>query len=255
MKLFGRTSGTATQQQPTRSVTLTKSAGPAVSRDIVAGAGVDLAKKFDKAGVSLSKAGMDGIRAEAVLVLDHSGSMFSDYRTGSVQVVVDRALAFALQIDVDGKIPVIPFDSQVWPTIEVSLTNYSGVVDRDIFRPSRMGATYLGRALEQVLEMAKTTRSPLYVVIVTDDDPTDADRVVRILNELRGYPVFVKVLTLVRAPFWDQQDNLRAPGLIDNIDAKRITKITGMSDLAFADVMVDEWPSWVQAATAAGILV
>ncbi|MFE3052285.1 VWA domain-containing protein [Nocardia sp. NPDC059239] len=237
-----------------RAVTLTKGSGPATHRDTVAAAGVNLVKKFDKAGISLSKAGLDGIRAEAVLILDHSGSMRGGYRNGMVQTLVDRALAFALQIDGDGKIPVIPFDSQLWPTVEVTLSNYADIVNRQIYRPNDMGGTYLARALNAVLDMAKTATSPLYVVIVTDDDPTDRSKVVATLKELKRYAVFVKVLTLVPAPFWDQMDDLEIPGLIDNLDAKRVADPASMSDLAFADVMVDEWRTWVDAATAAGIL-
>lgn len=237
-------------------VTLVKGNGPAVARTTVESAGgVDLAKKFDKAGVSLSKAGLDGIRAEAVMILDHSGSMGAGYRSGMVQTLVDRALAFALQIDGDGKIPVIPFDSKVWPTVDVALTNFRDVVNRDIFRPREMGGTYLARALQIVADMAKDTTAPLYLMIVTDDDPSDRDDATRILNDLKRYPVFVKVLTLVPAPYWDRMDDTVTAGLVDNLDAKRVTDPASMSDLAFADVMVDEWHTWVQAATTAGILV
>ncbi|WP_280412584.1 VWA domain-containing protein [Nocardia asiatica] len=262
MGLFSRNPSQSTAALATeyaaapRTVRLVKGNGPAVSRANVQNAGgVDLLKKFDKAGISLSKAGLDGIRAEAVLILDHSGSMHYGYRSGMVQTLVDRALAVALQIDGDGKIPVIPFDTKVWPTVDVTLSNYQDVVNREIFRPNQMGGTYLARALQIVADMAKTATSPLFVVIVTDDDPSDRPAVVQLLKQLKRYAVFVKVLTLVDAPFWDSMDDLDVPGLVDNLDAKRVHDPAGMSDLAFADVMVDEWHSWVQAATRAGILV
>lgn len=238
-----------------RAINLVKGNGPAVSRDTVSNSGgVDLAKRFDKAGISLSKAGLEGIRAEAVLILDHSGSMGGGYRSGMVQTLVDRALAFALQIDGDGKIPVLPFDSKLWPTVEVRLDNYSDVVNREIFRPNQMGGTYLARPLKVVLQDAKEATAPIFLIIVTDDDPSDRDAVISVLRELKQYAVFVKVLTLVDAPFWDRMDDLDVPGLIDNLDAKRITDPAGMSDLAFSDAMVDEWRAWVELATRAGIL-
>ena len=263
MGMFTRTPNRTTAQvaediqgAAARTVTLIKGSGPAVSRTTVeSSGGVDLAKKFDKAGISLSKAGLDGIRAEAVMILDHSGSMHHGYTSGMVQQLVDRALAFALQIDGDGRIPVIPFDSRLWPTVEVTLDNYAGVVDREIFRPQQMGGTYLAAALQVVLDMAKTTTAPLYLVIVTDDDPSDRPQVTQLLQELKRYPVFVKVLTLVKAPYWDRMDDLDAPGLIDNLDAKQVLDPAGISDLAFADIMVDEWRTWVHDANAAGILV
>lgn len=238
-----------------RTITLVKGTGPAVDRETVAKqGGVDFVKKFDRAGLSLSKVGLDGIRAEAVLILDHSGSMSGGYRSGMVQTLVDRALAFALQIDVDGTIPVIPFDSRLWPPVSVTLDNYTDVVNREIFRPREMGGTYLAPALEAVLDLAKVATSPIFLVIVTDDDPTDAQRVTALLRELAKYAVFVKVLTLVPAPFWDSIDNIRERGRVDNLNARRVIDPAGMSDLAFADVMVDEWAPWVGAATRTGIL-
>lgn len=236
-------------------VKLTKGTGPAVARDTVqAAGGVDLIKKFDKAGVALSKAGLDGIRAEAILIVDHSASMRRDYDTGMVQVVVDRALGFALQIDGDGRIPVIPFDSKLWPTIEVRLDNYLDVVNREIFRRDRMGGTNLAPALKVVLVEAKKATAPIFLILVTDDNPNDEDAVVSVLNELARYAVFVKVLSLVDAPFWRRMDTMSVPGRVDNLNAQQVRDLAAMTDLAFAEVMVDEWSTWVDAATRAGVL-
>ncbi|MEV5391900.1 VWA domain-containing protein [Nocardia farcinica] len=256
MGIFNRNrTQTATDDAtPPRPITLTKGAGPAVSRRTVQAAGADLTKKFDKTGICLSKAGLDGIRAEAVMILDHSASMAADYRRGMVQTLVERALAFALQIDSDGRIPVLPFDSRLWPTVEVTLDNYRNVVNHHIYKPEQMGGTYLAPALQVVRDMARDAQSPIYLVIVTDDDPFDQVQVVQMLQELKRYAVFVKVLTLVDAPFWAAQDDLDVPGLIDNLDAKRLPDPSAMSDLAFADVMVDEWGTWIDLATRAGIL-
>lgn len=240
---------------PPCAINLVKGDGPASDRSTVeSSGGTDLAKKFDKAGLALSKAGLAGIRAEAVLVLDHSGSMRRGYASGMVQTLVDRALAFALQIDLDGKIPVLPFDSCLWPTVEVHLGNFDGIVNRVIWRPDDMGGTRLARALHVVTDMARHATVPMYVMIVTDDDPSDRAAVTAALQELRGYAVFVKVLTLVAAPFWDRLDDLDIPGSVDNLDAKRVQDPAGMSDLAFAELMTDEWSSWVESATRAGIL-
>jgi hypothetical protein len=198
---------------------------------------------------------LDGIRAEAVMILDHSGSMYEGYQGGMVQTLVDRALGFALQIDVDGKIPVIPFDSRLWPTVDVSLENYFGVVDREIFKPNHMGGTTLAPALEVVLQMAKETTSPIFLIIVTDDSPGDRDRVTALLKELKLYPVFVKVLSLIDAHYWNKMDDLVVRGRVDNIDAKQVLDPIGINDLPFADLMTDEWSSWIAEAKSAGILV
>jgi Mg-chelatase subunit ChlD len=169
--MFGRNRTTATTA-PARSVSLVKdpAGAPAVDLDTITGH-VDLTKRAQKAGISLSKRNLAGIRAQAVLILDHSGSMRDDYRTGVVQTLVERALGFALQIDVDGTIPVIAFDTVVHPAVDVGVHNYAGVVDRDLWRRDRMGRTNLADALTELRDMAATTDAPIFAVVVTDGAP------------------------------------------------------------------------------------
>lgn len=266
MSLFGRKKDVVTNpnMSPARSVKLVKddSGKPAVDLNKVRAAGhVDLAKRADKAGISLSKRDLAGIRAQAVLVLDHSGSMSYDYQDldgqgGVVQQLVERALGFALQIDVDGSVPVIPFDSNVKRTVEVTIDNYKGVVDRDIYKPYNMGSTNMAAALEVVKKMAKESTSPIFCVVVTDGEPDSRSATTRVVCELASYPVFVKFLAIRPVNYLQQLDDLPdSQRLLDNVDAKFISDPNGMSDLAFADAMADEWDSWIKLATQAGVLV
>lgn len=248
----GRTTGTG--NAPARSVQLTKQAGPANQRvDIEKRGGVDLAKKFDKAGVSLSKRGLDGIRAEVVMLLDHSGSMQTDYRDGTVQTLVERALGFALQIDTDGTIPVIRFDSNVKSAINVTIDNYASVTQNALYEPSRMGSTNLTAALDELLKMAKETTQPIFAVIVTDGQPNDTSTTTQRVRELAKYPVFLKFLAIQPVNYLQKLDDMDGR-LIDNADAKFISNPASMSDLDFADAMTDEWNTWIAAAQGAGIL-
>lgn len=228
---------------------------------------VDLVKRARKAGISLSKRGLSGMRAQAVLVLDHSGSMSGDYRSGKVQVLVERALGFALQIDIDGVIPVIPFDSDVLPTVTVGVgagraadgtpvEPYQGVVDRSIHR-SRMGSTNLTAALRAVRAMATTAKDPLFVVVVTDGAPDHRKSATDLVAELSRYPVFLKFVGVRDSSYLEFLDTAgpdRLPRLVDAVNTQIFPDLSGMTDLAFADAMADEWDLWVGRATAAGIL-
>jgi hypothetical protein len=237
------------------SVSLTKYDRPAFDREEVAvRGGVDFVKKFDKVGISLSKRGLTGIMAEVAVILDHSGSMSGNYQRGKVQELVDRALAFGLQVDYDGNVPVIPFDSKVHPTVEVGLHNFAGVVNREIYKPNDMGGTYLAPAFEFIDGYTEDAERPLFLIIITDDSPSDRAKVTEWILKSSRRPIFVKVLTLVDTPYWDNlDDNIPASErLLDNIDAKRIT--LQENDLEFADKMVDEWDKWIKLATDAGVL-
>lgn len=243
---------------PSRTVNLTKdcTGSSAINLSKVRDAGhIDLAKRSERAGIALSKRGLAGIRAQAVLVLDHSGSMHADYASGKVQTLVERVLAFALQIDVDGTVPVIPFDSRVYPAVEVTVDNHHGVVDQRIWQPNRMGTTDLALALTAVRDMAKVTDAPIFCAVVTDGNPNSESATTEIVCELAGYPVFLKLIAIRDVPYLNDLDNMGTDRrLLDNVNAQFFADPASVSDLAFADAMADEWNSWIEAAQKAGVL-
>ncbi|QHB37888.1 hypothetical protein SEA_OPIE_46 [Gordonia phage Opie] len=249
MKLFG------SKLSPARSVALTRTGSPRNDRvDLEKrGAGVDLLKKFDKAGLSLAKRGLSGVGAEALLVLDHSGSMVNDYRNGTVQALVERALGFALQVDGDGTIPVIAFDHRVHLAVDVTVANYQGVVDREIWDQRGMGSTDLAGALRSVLGIARDASSPLFVIVVTDGEPNDRDAATKLVVELSTYPVFLKFIAIQEVEYLRKLDDMGGR-LVDNADAKFFPDVAAVTDLEFADAMTDEWSTWITEATQAGLL-
>lgn len=260
--MFGKSknarTATASAFTPARTVPLVKDPTGAPAVDLAkydTGDTVSLVKRARKAGISLSKRSLDGVRAQAVLVLDHSGSMFQDYASGTVQTLVERSLGFAMQIDVDGEIPVVAFDSRVWPTVDVNAGNFVGVVDRDIWRRGQMGGTDLAAALREVQAMAEKTDAPIFAIVITDGAPNSRPAATKAVCELARYPVFLKFLAIQPVDYLQELDDLDgSKRLLDNADTKFIPDPAGMSDLAFADAMVDEWDTWIAAAMTAGVL-
>ncbi len=249
-----------TQLTAARAVQLVKdpSGAPAVNLAKVRESGhVDLAKRADKAGLALSRRGLGGIRAQAMLILDHSGSMRADYKSGAVQTLVERALGFALQIDIDGTVPVIPFDTAVLPTVNVTVDNYSGVVDREI-NVGWMGTTNLADALALVLAEAERATEPIFCIVVADGGPDSKRATTKVVCDLSRYPVFLKLLAIRPVEYFQTLDDLDGTKrLLDNVDTKSSTEALDLltcTDLEFAEAMADEWDTWVAAATAAGVL-
>lgn len=215
----------------------------------------DLLSKLQAVDAELGKAGLDGIQAQVVVVMDHSGSMYDDYRNGTVQAITERFLAFGLTVDADGEVPVIPFDSRVKPAVTVTLENYQDVVKQQIFKENDMGSTDLAAALKEVRKLAEQTDAPLFVAIVTDGEPNDRAEAEHIICDLARYPVFIKFLAVRQVQFLQKLDDLGDDKrLLDNVDAKFYTDIASISDEQFAADMVDEWESWTKAALAAGVL-
>lgn len=238
------------------------SGAPAVDLNKVRERHPELAKRADKAGISLSKRGLAGIRAQACLYLDHSGSMHHDYASGAVQMIVERALGFALQIDADGTVPVTPFDSRLWPTVDVTVDNHQGIVNRELWHRNQMGGTLMAPPFTHLLAEAKTATMPLFAIVVGDGSPSDRSATTKLVIELAEHPVFIKFLSVRPVDYLQELDDLptgssmfgRSKRKVDNVDAKDIPDPAHMSDLAFADAMTDEWDSWMRAAAAAGIV-
>lgn len=239
-----------------RTVTLRKESGAAVSLDKIQAIGnVDLTKRYQKAGFALSKFGMEGARANVVMLLDFSGSMYGDYENGTVQKIVERALAFAANIDDDGEMPIIPFDDKVHKTLNVDLNNFSGIINRELFDGRNMGGTQMAKPLKIVRELAKQTNDPIYLIVVGDGSPWDAAETKQLVIELANYPVFIKFLSVRPVDFLDELDNLSDnERLLDNVDAKSIQNPDSLTDMELAEIMADEWLSWTQQATAKGVL-
>jgi len=254
-----------------RTISLVKdpTGAPAVNLTKVRDAGhVDLVKRAEKAGISLSKRNLSGLRGAVRLYVDHSGSMefpqARDYSNGNVQRLVERALGYAFQLDSDGVIPVIAFDHRLWPEVVVDQSNYRGIVESRIWHPDQMGGTKFAPVLEDLLDEAKTTNEPIFAIIVTDGDPSDPDSATRLVIELAKYPVQIKFLAIREVDYLEELDDLeqRHPGarLLDNVDAKFFDGndcplLADITDLQFADAMADEIDTWVADATAKGVLV
>lgn len=253
---FGQTQTQTVNVGAAKTVTLRKETGAAVSLDKIQAIGnVDLTKRYQKAGFALSKFGMDGARANVVMLLDFSGSMHGDYQKGTVQKIVERALAFAANIDDDGQMPIIPFDNTIHPVINADLSNFSGIIDRELFDGRRMGGTNMAAPLQLVKKFAEESEDPIYLIVVGDGEPFDKQETKRAVCELANYPVFIKFLSILDIPFLQELDDLDdTQRLLDNVDAKSIADPDSLTDMELAEIMADEWASWVTAATAKGVL-
>jgi hypothetical protein len=262
--------GAAARSAPARTINLVKdpTGAPAVNLSKVREAGhIDLVKRAEKAGISLSKRNLSGLRGAVRLYVDHSRSMElgdnKDYSNGNVQRLVERALGYAFQLDSDGQIPVIAFDSELWPEVIVDQSNYLGIVESRIWHPRKMRGTRYAPVLQDLLAQAESTSEPIFAIIVTDGSPNDRAKATKLVIELARYPVQIKFLAIREVDYLAELDDLEQerPGarLLDNVDAKFFDgsdcpPLTDITDLQFADAMADEIDTWVAAATAKGIL-
>lgn len=213
------------------------------------------------AAVSLQKKGLTGQRAAVYLVLDHSGSMRGFYKDGSVQHLAEQALGLSANLDDDGSVPVIFFDSKARQPIEVGLDDYLGRIDREQQRLGRMGTTNYAAAMEAVIDhyAAADTDAPAFVIFQTDGSPDSRTAAEQILCRASTLPIFWQFIGFGddEFKFLRKLDDLPVPKkrAVDNAgffpaggDPK------SMSDTDLYDALMAEYPQWLTAATAAGIV-
>ncbi|MFF0790409.1 VWA domain-containing protein [Streptomyces spiralis] len=224
--------------------------GPAISLDKVPSGLVSLAKT---AAVSLEKKGLTGQRAAVYLVLDHSGSMQPFYRDGSVQRLAEQALGLSVNLDDDGQVPLVYFESHVSQVEDVRLDGYQGVINRT--HPSvRWGSTHYGRAIDYVTDLHHRNPLPGLVIFQTDGEPDSRRDAEAALRESSKEPLFFAFVGFGdNISFLEKLDDLRGRA-VDNASFFHARDPHRVTDEQLYDGITHEYASWLAAATTAGIV-
>lgn len=189
MNLFRRTQPTPTPT-PAPAAGARPVRGAAVSLEKVQQAAPALVSLYKQAGVSLAKHGLAGERAAVYLVLDRSGSMKPYYqaRRGQIshmQSFAEQVLGLSANLDDDGAVPTVFFDTAVRSVVEVSLTSYQGQIGDEHDQLGRMGGTDYAAAMHTVIGHYSQSGSeyPALVVFQTDGATRDEDAVKALLRD------------------------------------------------------------------------
>ncbi|MFJ1703175.1 VWA domain-containing protein [Kitasatospora sp. NPDC088346] len=235
-----------------------------LSLEKVSAAAPGLVSLYKSAQVSLDKAGLGGIRAAVYLVLDRSGSMRPFYRDGTVQHFAEQVLALSARLDDDGVVPVVFFSTGVDGVAELSLTDYRGRIAELHEAYGHLGRTNYHLAMKAVVAHYQRSGAvdPALVVFQTDGGPTSrraAQEMLCLAAELPLYWQFVGFGDPEdrEFAFLRRMDELPVPARrpVDNAgffpagrDPRRV------ADGALYDRMLAGFPTWIDAAGAAGIL-
>ncbi|MFH0520142.1 vWA domain-containing protein [Streptomyces sp. M41] len=223
-----------------------------------------LAGLYQSAGVSLSKNGLDGVRAAVYLVVDYSGSMKPYYKDGSVQALADRVLGLSAHFDDDGIVPVVFFSTDVDAETEIALADHQGRIERIVAGLGHMGRTSYHLAMDAVIDhyLDSGAREPALVVFQTDGGPINKLAAERYLCKAARLPLFWQFIGF-GDPDSRQFEYLR--GLDElSVPDKRAVDNAGffhagpqprkMPDAELYDRLLGEFPKWLVAARAQGIV-
>lgn len=218
---------------------------------------VSLAKT---AATSLEKKGLDGHRAAVYLVLDHSGSMANHYDSGAVQKLADQALGLAVNLDDDGKVPVVFFSTSASPAVHVELSDYVGKVQQH-HETERWGGTNYTSGMKAVMDHYKASGAtdPALVIFQTDGNPQDKMDTEALLRTSSKLPIFWSFVGFGdELTFLRKLSNLRVGfggRKVDNASRFETGRNpAAVSDGDLYDGIMHEYPKWLADARRAGIL-
>lgn len=261
MALFRRNENRAPAAPPAPAGT-----GPAISEDAVRQAAPALVSLYKTAGVSLIKGGLAGERAAVYLVMDRSGSMSRYYQArrghlAQMQYFAEQALGLSANLDDDGVVPLVFFDHDAYDPVEIGLTDYSGRVGAEHERLGRMGGTDYASAMRAVVAHYRKSQAaaPAFVIFQTDGATGDEEAVKRLLRDYSSLPLFWQFVGFGPAgspefAFLRTLDKLRGRD-VDNAGFFAAgDDPAGVPDLTLYDRLMSEYPAWLFAARAKGIV-
>ncbi|MFG2481415.1 VWA domain-containing protein [Streptomyces virginiae] len=230
----------------------------AMSLEKVRRAAPGLVNLYKAAQVSLVKSGVMGQRAAVYLVLDHSGSMSRFYRDGTMQHLAEQVLGLSVNLDDDGTVPLMFFSNGVDLVADLNLENYRGRIER-LHAPLDWGGTCYTPAMLAVIEHYQATGSadPAFVVFQTDGEPFDRKATRELLRRASALPIFWQFVG-----FGPSRD-LRFLRSLDTLDRRTVDNAgyfaagqqpASRSDADLYDRLMKEFPDWLEAARAAGVL-
>lgn len=222
---------------------------------------VSLAKK---AAVSLEKKNLAGSTAKVVLVLDISGSMGGRYRSGEVDRLTERVLGMGLNMDDDGSIEVYAFGTGAYRIGVADASNYRTFVPDMLKKRSLEGSTHYGATIKMIREdygsQSDFGKVPVYVMFVTDGDTNDKRLTEQQIKDASAEGIFWQFMGIGGSgifssgfDFLEKLDDLKGRK-IDNCDFFSVESADKPTDEELYDKMMGEYPGWLKAAKAAGVL-
>ena len=223
-----------------------------------------LVSLYKSAGESLQRHGMGGQRVAVYLVVDYSGSMKPYYANGTVQALADRVLGLSAHFDDDGRVPVVFFSTDIDAETDIRLDDHAGSIDRIVAGLGHMGRTSYHLAMDAVIDhyLDSGSTAPALVVFQTDGGPINKPAAERYVCKAARLPIFWQFIGF-GDPGSRQFEFLRKLDELD-VPAKRPIDNTGffhagqdpngVPDAELYDRLVADFPAWLAAARAQGIV-
>ncbi|WP_336083409.1 vWA domain-containing protein [Nocardia sp. SSK8] len=220
-------------------------------------------RKREVAKVLIDKSAF-GTRARVVLVIDKTGSMQKLYRGGTVHRVVERMIPVATQLDDDGTLEAYLYalryaqlpditvaGGEQWARTYLHLTGTHEGIDYD----SLGGRNDELPIMRAIIDTLAASPAPTLVLFFTDGGFAKKREIAALMREAAHLPAFWQFIGLGTASFGVLRtlDDLDGR-VVDNAGFFALDDIDRVDDPELYRRLLGEFPDWLRAARAAGIV-
>ncbi|MFI6982327.1 VWA domain-containing protein [Embleya sp. NPDC050154] len=241
------------------------------------GARISLRKEAVR--ITLEKKGLRDVRARVAIVLDRSGSMRELYGNGAVGRLVERMAPIAARLDDDGELDAWIFADEFAPLDPVRIPELPRWIADNVYidgrnnrpqspplpngaqrSPDHLSGVFGGNNEPAVIEdiIARYRRepgAPVLVLFYSDGGVNRSKQIQRLLTDAAGLPIFWQFVGLGRSNYGILERIDTMPGrLVDNAGFFQVDDIDRISDVELYERILTEFPQWLTAARAAGIV-
>ncbi|BCJ65892.1 VWA domain-containing protein [Polymorphospora rubra] len=210
--------------------------------------------------VSLTKHGIGNVRARVLLVLDASGSMTSLYKNGTMARAVERTAAVAAQLDDDGTMQSWMFASRPGQLPDLEIGDMPRWIPAFV-RMKALPKLGFGNEEQKVIAMVRDfvrqnpEPVPTLVLFYSDGGVYQNAAIEKQFRAAADEPIFWQFIGLGNANYgilerFDQMQGRR----VDNVGFFAVDDIDRTGDPELYDRLLSEFPAWLRAARAEGIL-
>lgn len=199
-------------------------------------------------------------RARVVFVLDHSGSMKSLYKNGTVQNLLERIFPLAMHFDDNSELEFYWFDNSYKELEPVTLDNLDDYVERVILSSKEhFGTTCYAPVMTEIYERYAVKNPldiPTFVAFITDGNNSDKRATKEILITSSKHNIFWKYIGVgsEKFEFLEKLDDLKGR-FIDNANFISVNNIEKITDEQLYAYLLTEYSDWLDSCRKAGIKV
>mgnify|MGYP000993809470 CR=1 FL=1 len=221
-------------------------------------------RKREVAKVLLTK-GAPTARARVVMVIDKTGSMRRQYSTRVVHRVVERMIPVAIQLDDDGSLEAYLYGSSFARLPDVTVEQADEWSDTFLHLDGKHGGIDYRRIggyndeIPIMSEVLSTLRQrdplPTLVLFFTDGGFSQRGPITELVRQASGLPAFWQFVGIGRANYGllTALDELEGR-VVDNVGFFELDDIDAVPDSELYSRLLGEFPDWLRAARAAGIV-